>query len=172
MSGRNAVAFPYETELLSTVDQPCVRCEWVNSQKRRDLPTPGSPTTATTWPCPAPARSRAWRSCSSSGSRPTKRVRPRSAAACSRERTVPAPTTSSPPSGAWTPGPGDHSPLKWGVHPLDRLGAEGLHHDVAFRQIQRRGRDKDRPRHGHLLQARRQVGGLADGRGVHVDAVG
>jgi hypothetical protein len=59
MSGRNAVAFPYETELLSTISQPSVRCEWVNSQKRRDLPTPVSPTTATTWPCPAPARSSA-----------------------------------------------------------------------------------------------------------------
>ena len=33
-----------------------MRWEWVNSQKRRDLPTPGSPTTATTWPCAAPAR--------------------------------------------------------------------------------------------------------------------
>ena len=29
---------------------PCRRWEWVNSWTRRDLPTPASPTTATTWP--------------------------------------------------------------------------------------------------------------------------
>ena len=32
MSGRYADALPYETELLSTISQPCVRCERVNSQ--------------------------------------------------------------------------------------------------------------------------------------------
>ena len=41
----------------------CVRCEWMNSKKSRDLPTPGSPTTATTCPRPRPACSAAWRSC-------------------------------------------------------------------------------------------------------------
>ena len=39
-------------------------------------PRPASPTSATTWPCPAPARSRACCRASSSVSRPTKRVRP------------------------------------------------------------------------------------------------
>ena len=52
------------------------------------LPTPGSPTTATTWPCPGLARSRASRS--SSALRPTKRVSPRRAAASRRVRAVPA----------------------------------------------------------------------------------
>ncbi len=44
---------PYETEPLSSTSQPCVRWECVNSQTSRDLPTPGSPTSATTcpWPC-------------------------------------------------------------------------------------------------------------------------
>ena len=44
---------PYETEPACRTSQPWTRCEWVTSQTRRDLPTPGSPTMATTWPCPA-----------------------------------------------------------------------------------------------------------------------
>ena len=36
----------------SSTSQPSTRWEWVNSKVRRDLPTPGSPTTATTWPRP------------------------------------------------------------------------------------------------------------------------
>ena len=39
-------------------NQPCVRDAWVNSWKRRVFPIPGSPMTATTWPCPASACSR------------------------------------------------------------------------------------------------------------------
>ena len=78
---------PYETEPAWSTSQPWTRCEWVTSQTRRDLPTPGSPTIATTWPWPPAARASAWRSWSSSASRPTKRVSPRAAAAWSRERT-------------------------------------------------------------------------------------
>ena len=65
-------------------------------------------------------------------------------------------------------GADDLENLERSVQAFDRPLPQGLHHDVAFRQIQRLGRDEDRPRHGHLLQARRQVGGLADGRVVHV----
>ena len=36
------------TEPASRTSQPWVRWEWVNSQTRRDFPTPGSPTRATT----------------------------------------------------------------------------------------------------------------------------
>ena len=46
---------------------------------RRDLPMPASPTTNTTWPCPARARSKASSSRPSSRSRPTNGVSPRSA---------------------------------------------------------------------------------------------
>jgi hypothetical protein len=67
------------------------------------------------------------------------------------------------------PGTDDLEDLDRGVQALDRSLPQGLHHNVAFRQIQRLGRDEDRPRHGHLLQARRQVGRLADGRVVHVE---
>ena len=38
-------------------EPPCNDGNGVSSQQRRDFPTPGSPTTATTWPWPAPARS-------------------------------------------------------------------------------------------------------------------
>ena len=79
------------------------RWECVSSQKRRDLPTPGSPTTATTWPCPTLARSRAPRSCSSSAFRPTKRVSPRRAAASRRVRAAPAPTRSNTSTGSLSP---------------------------------------------------------------------
>jgi hypothetical protein len=51
---------------------------------------------------------------------------------------------------------------------FDRSLPEGLHRHVAFGQIQRLGRDEDGPRHGHLLQARRQVRRLTDGRVVHM----
>ena len=53
MTGRYGVAVPYETEALSRINQPWVRCECVNSQTSRDFPTPGSPTIATICPWPA-----------------------------------------------------------------------------------------------------------------------
>ena len=46
------MALPYETEPACKTSQPWVRWEWVTSQTSRDFPTPGSPTMATTWPCP------------------------------------------------------------------------------------------------------------------------
>src|SRR5208283_5688297 len=52
ITGRNAEALPCETENVSSTIQP--DCETaLNSNNRRDLPTPGSPIAATTWPCPA-----------------------------------------------------------------------------------------------------------------------
>src|ERR687887_667419 len=77
MTGKYGVALPYDTEALSSTSQPCVRWECTHSYTRRDLPTPASPTSATTWPCPALACSRACCMTTSSWSRPTKRVRPR-----------------------------------------------------------------------------------------------
>jgi hypothetical protein len=94
MTGRYEVALPYETEPPCRTSQPWTRCEWVTSQTRRDLPTPGSPTIATTCPWPLAARPCAWRSWSSSPSRPTKRVNPRAAAPWSRERKGPAAVSS------------------------------------------------------------------------------
>ena len=75
----------------------------MNSQYSRDFPTPGSPTTATSCPEAARARSRALESCAISGSRPTKRVSPRAAAACRRERIGAAPISSNTSSDASTP---------------------------------------------------------------------
>jgi len=59
MTGKYGVAVPYDTEALSSTRQPCVRWECTHSYTRRDLPTPASPTSATTWPWPALACTRA-----------------------------------------------------------------------------------------------------------------
>ena len=75
--GRYGVAWPYETALPCPMSQPRSRCVCMTSQTSRDLPTPGSPTIATTWPWPAAARASAWRICASSGPRPTRGVRVR-----------------------------------------------------------------------------------------------
>ena len=111
MTGRKAVALPYETEAASRMSHPTVPGDRVNSQYRRDFPTPGSPTTATTCPCPDLARPSARSSCAISGSRPTKRVRPRAAAACRRDLIGDAPVTSYTSRGASRPltdrGPSD-----------------------------------------------------------------
>src|SRR5438128_10926445 len=45
---------------------------WTHSARRRDFPTPASPTTATTWPCPAAAWASAAARTASSVCRPTK----------------------------------------------------------------------------------------------------
>jgi hypothetical protein len=47
-------------------------------------------------------------------------------------------------------------------------GADGLHADVALDEPQRIAGDQDGAGNGHLLHARGQVGGLPDGRVVHV----
>ena len=80
-----------------------MRDAWVNSWKRRVFPIPGSPMTATTWPCPAPACSRASCRVVSSPCRPTKGVSPRAANACRRVRAGPAPTSSHTSTGAGSP---------------------------------------------------------------------
>ena len=69
ITGRYGVAFPYDTELASSLSHPSVRCEWVNSRTRRDFPRRARPR------APPPGRgrrgsSRAWRRWSSSPSRP------------------------------------------------------------------------------------------------------
>ena len=56
-----------------------VRWEWTNSYTRRDFPTPASPTSAATWPCPASACSRAWCKAASSSAAPQSGVSPRAA---------------------------------------------------------------------------------------------
>ena len=134
---------------------PLLRCEWVNSQARRDLPTPGSPTTATTWPWPSPARPSACRKSSSSASRPTKRVSPREAAACSRLRTGLAPPSSNTSIGATSPFTGT-GPARGHLH--EPLGKR-----------QRLRSQQDRSGLGHLLHPRGQVRGLPDRRVVHAE---
>ncbi len=85
------------------MSQPWARWEWVNSQKSRDLPTPGSPETATICPCPAAARAIAWCSDSTSGSRPTNGVSPRAALASRRERTCSVRSSSKISTGSGIP---------------------------------------------------------------------
>ena len=149
------MALPYETEPAWRISQPWVRWEWVTSQTSRDFPTPGSPTIATTWPCPSAARPSASRSCSSSASRPTKRREP------------PRGRRGEPRA------PGPRARQLVGLHrrrqPLDRHRAERLHLDVPFRQAEGVGGQERRARAGELLHAGGQVGGLADGRVVHVE---
>jgi hypothetical protein len=50
----------------------------------------------------------------------------------------------------------------------DGHGSQRLHLHEALDQPQHRWRDEDRPRHGHLLHAGRQVRGLPHRRVVHV----
>src|SRR5262245_33014435 len=66
-------------------------------------------------------------------------------------------------------GRGDLEDLEWPLEPLDRPGPQRADHDVTFNQLDRRRRDENRARHGHLLQARRQMGSLTDGCVVHVE---
>ena len=47
-----ADAFPWDTEKASSTIQSDW-CPALNSKNSRDLPTPGSATAATIWPCPA-----------------------------------------------------------------------------------------------------------------------
>src|SRR2546423_1449214 len=97
---------------------------------RRDLPTPGSPTSATNLPWPRSASSVASRSSASSISRPTNRVRPRTAARCRRERMWPVPVSSKIAIGLGTrlmcDGPCEamhrlHHPGKDGIENASRL---------------------------------------------------
>src|SRR5439155_819268 len=83
---------PKETDDASRMRQPPVRSSPFNSRKRRDLPTPGSPTTPTTWPWPRLASSRFSFRWSISRERPMKGVRPRRAPAWSRVLTSEAPS--------------------------------------------------------------------------------
>ena len=70
ITGRNADALPCETEKVSSTIQP--DCETaLNSNNRRDLPTPGSAIAATICPCPALACSAAAFIASISRCRPT-----------------------------------------------------------------------------------------------------
>ena len=63
----------------------------------------------------------------------------------------------------------DLEDLNWALKALDRPESQCADHDVALSQLERRRRDQDRARHGQLLQARGQVGRLANGRVVHVE---
>ena len=58
--------------------------------------------------------------------------------------------------------------LHRGLQPLDGHRAQRLDLQVAFGEGHGIGGDQDRPRHGHLFQAGRQVGRLAHGGVVHV----
>src|SRR6516165_6443359 len=94
ITGRYGVVPPYEAGLDSRISQSAPGCECRNWFRKRDLPTPASPTIATTWPRPPAATCLVRLSCSSSASRLTKRVKPRAAAACKRVRAAPAPVSS------------------------------------------------------------------------------
>ena len=121
------------------------------------MPTPASPTTATTWPCPAPACARAWCRAASSVCRPTKRVSPRAAApagACGPGR---RPTSSNTSTGSGSPltGTGPRA-VTWTNPSASRRVVGGQPNAPGGRQ---------------LLHAGRQVRGLAHGRVVHVQVV-
>jgi hypothetical protein len=55
--------------------------------------------------------------------------------------------------------------------PLDRYWPQGIDPHQPFHQPQGSGAQQDAPRRGKLFHARRQVGGLANGRVVHVQVV-
>src|SRR6266851_3017429 len=102
ITGKYADAFPCETENVSSTIQP--DCETaLNSNNKRDLPTPGSAIAATICPCPDLACSAACLRASISRSRPTNLVSPRPAARCSRVRNGPSPVTSNTSTGSATP---------------------------------------------------------------------
>ena len=65
---------PYETHAASCICQPLAAALRVSSHTRRDLPTPGSPTSVTTWPRPVRARASARSSVASSAARPSMAV--------------------------------------------------------------------------------------------------
>ena len=77
------------------------------------MPTPASPTIATTRPSPPAAASSAARRAARSVSRPTKGESPRVAAASARDRAVAAPVTSCTSTGAWRP--------RTGMRPSERV---------------------------------------------------
>ena len=110
---------------------------------------------ATTWPRPELAWARTRRRCSTSASRPTKRVRPRSAAACRRVRAVPGPRQ---------------------FEDLDRLrealhgdGSERPHLDVALGEPHGLCGQPDGPGQRQLFHPGREVSRLAHGRVVHAE---
>src|SRR5215469_7237944 len=119
----------------------------------RDLPTPASPTMATTCPRPAAAWPSTRRRCSTSASRPTKRVRPRSAAACRRVR-------------AW-PAPRQLEDLDWLQEPLYGDRPKRPHLDVALSEAHGLTSQPDGPGQGQLFHPSREVSSLAHGRVVH-----
>jgi len=123
------------------MSQPCVRWEWVNSQKSRDLPTPGSPDTATSCPWPACAFSSVWRSRTSSASRPTNGVSPAH----------------------------DLEDLDGLREPAHGHGPERPDLDIALGQTQGVLGHEGGARARELLHPRGQVRGLADGGVVHVE---
>ena len=122
------------------------------------MPTPASPTSATTWPCPAPACARA---CVQRRQlrlpRPTKRVSPRAAAACKRRRTALAPTSSKTSTGS--------------ASPLTGTGPRALTCTKPSTSRRVAAVSRIAPGRGELLHARRQVRGLAHRRVVHVQVV-
>ena len=118
------------------------------------LPRPGRPPgRGPLRPAPGPAAGPA-----SSGCRPTKRVRPRAAAACKRRRSALAPTSSKTSTGSSSP--------------LTGTGPSGGDLHQALHQPQGGRRSAGYcPGVASLFHARRQVGGLAHGGVVHVQVV-
>src|SRR5215472_10186595 len=129
--------------------------ECVTSHTRRDLPTPGSPTTPTTWPRPVPARSRA------------DLLHLGTAADKARE---PAPRCGLK-SGAGSAGPHKLEHLDRLGEPLDRHRAKLLDLNEALGQAQRLGGKSDTAGCRELLHARRQVCGPTYRRVVHPQIV-
>src|SRR6266542_5518802 len=137
-------------ELAWRIRHPATRWEWVSSWNKRDLPTPGSPTTATTSPRPC---------------------RTPSSAAWSPLHLCIAPdeAAQAPKGGGLKPrshlARSDHvENLDGGLETLHRHGAKGLDLHEVLGQAKGLGGDPDGVRGGELLHAGRKVSGLPNGR--------
>ena len=121
-----------------------------SSRTRRDLPIPGSPESSTTWPSPSLACRQRRSSSASSSSRPTSGV---SAGGLTRLEAAFGPALARDPPRRQRLG-----------EALEALRAEVVELEQAAEQATRGRADHHRSRLGQRLQARREVGRLADHR--------
>src|SRR3972149_4507075 len=138
------------------MSHPSVRCEWVNSQTRRDLPTPASP----------PAEE--------GHDRAVTGVRLGEGLAEGLQLRLPpheageAPGGGGLEAGAGGGGPEELEDLHGVGQALDRDGPQGGDLNEALRKPEGLARQADAPGGRELFHPSRQVGGLADGGVVHV----
>ena len=157
MMGRNGMDSPKEMQRPSsqvTVSPAAARARR-HSSTSRDLPMPASPVMNTTWPRPALASLKRSRSSPNSRSRPTRGE----AALDSHVKAHAAAARAQHLKGAYR-----------GTS-LDRhlTQVEGL--EEATDRPVRRLTHQHAARAGHLLQARRQVGGISHGGVVHAQVI-